>query len=83
MGDDSMFDFKFDQDRFMDRLDDLSDSAEAREKERQQKYKTIIDKGVKACVKAGMYDSEDEARADLIRLLKNRRKLPDDYTYPD
>ena len=30
-----------------------------------------------------MFDSEDEARADVIRLMTKRCKLPDDYTYPE
>ena len=74
-----MFDYKFDQDRLFDHLDDLSDCAEASDRERQQKYKNIIDKGVKALVKAGIvgaaaaatvYDSEDEARAESYSVIE-------------
>ena len=76
-------DYKSAQDKFFERKHQDEEFIEAAEKERQQKYKIIIDKTVKAFVKAEMFDSEDEARADVIRLMKERRKLPDDYTYPE
>ena len=49
-----MFDYKFAQDRFFDQLRDFTDFAEASERERQQKYKIIIDKTVKSFVEAEM-----------------------------
>ena len=77
-----MSDYKSDQDKFFDQLRDLTDFAEANERERQQKYKSIIDKIVKSFVEAEMFGPDDEARAEVIRVMKERCKLPDDYTYP-
>ena len=76
-------DYKSAQDKFFERKHQDEEFIEAAEKERQQKYKTIIDQTVKALVSCDSYISEVEARADVIRLMKERRKLPDDYTYPE
>ena len=78
-----MSDYKSDHDKFFERKRQDEEFIEAAEKAQQQKHKSIIDKAAKACVEAEMFDSEVEARADVIQLMKERRKLPDDYTYPE
>ena len=53
-------DYKSAQDKFFERKHQDEEFIEAAEKERQQKYKTIIDQTVKALVSC-----EVEARADV------------------
>ena len=78
-----MSDFKADQDRFFDRLRDLADFADAAERDRSQAYKAQIDKATTLWVEGGLYETEAEAREEIIRRLKERRKLPANYIYPE
>ena len=80
-----MSDYKSDQKRFFEQLRDLEDFAEADEKDRQQKYKAGIDKIVKRLVRVskGCFGTEPKIRAWVIQTMKEQRKLPTDYTYPE
>ncbi len=77
-----MSDYKTDQDRFFDNLRDLADFTEAAETEQRLKNQTLIDKLVKAWVAGGMSNTEQEAREEIVRNLKERGKLAANYTYP-
>ena len=57
--------------------------SQAPEKEQQQEYKALIDQRVKRLIRIRQFWDEPEARDYAIWRLKQRGRLPADYTYPE
>ena len=70
-----MGDYKADQDRLFESLQDLADFREASIKDR-------VDHAAKELRKWKICETDDEARELAIESLKRFRKIPADYVYP-
>ena len=78
-----MADYKTEQDRLFEQLRDIADFAEAGERERQHEYRARVDTFVRMWIRQRLFDTPEEAREEVIRRMKARRKLPADFVYPD
>jgi hypothetical protein len=77
-----MDDYKRDQDRFFDSLRELADYREALSRKQLDEIRKRIDAFVKVAV-GHMFDSVEEGRAWSVERLKEKGKVPSDFTYPD
>lgn len=57
--------------------------GEAAKNEQLAEAKERVDRVVRIFMAAGLFRTEEEAREDAIQLLKDKRKLPADYSYPE